>query len=197
MADKFFFHSKSARALPGKGKHEEASAAYPMLEVTPAWREMLSNFWESPFVFTDGHKYKTVEHVFQAKKIYIPFEKVGVSFADSPAFRFTLDSEDPLGKADGLAARKQRKMVVLSGTDIATWSQRSEACMEEAQRCKFSQNPMLQRVLLGTGEAELWHGAARMPPVRMLSLERVRSTLQSTSSTLGPGSAAAESPAPA
>ena len=123
----------------------------------------------------EGHRYNTVEHVFQAMKLYIPDR--AVPYEESRAFKvFAMDahSQAPsIAEEDGYAARKLRKLTVLSSADLAIWDAQKEQVMMAAQFAKFSQNLALREILLATREAELWHGV-RQAPMRMLSLERVR-----------------------
>lgn len=206
--DILFFHSKSARVLPGKGVHETVAdvAAYQTLKNNPRWREALSNFWISPFTWTDGHRYNTVEHCFQAQKLYIPYSEnrdvtraaTSIPFEGTHEFAmFCLDAtveiwggirnadgifhyfQESVAKQDGAAAQKKRKLYVLTASELAHWDSIKNTIMESAQYAKFNQNPTLREVLLATGKAQLWHGAARQPPVRMLCLERVRERLRS------------------
>jgi ribA/ribD-fused uncharacterized protein len=178
--DIFFFHSKSARALPGKGVHETVTdpAAYTTLKNNPRWREALSNFWVAPFTWTDGHRYNTVEHCFQAQKLCLAASN---PFEETILFRiFCLDAPDQymFASQDGSAAQKMRKQIVLSPHQLTTWDAQKEGIMESAQYAKFSQTPVLREILLATGKAQLWHGAARQPRTRMLCLERVRERLR-------------------
>lgn len=179
--DIFFFHSKSARALPGKGVHETVAdpGAYRTLKNNPRWREALSNFWVAPFTWTDGHRYNTVEHCFQAEKLRLATR--GDPSVETFLFRlFCLDAPDQFmfASADGSAAQKLRKHILLTPEELATWEEQKEHVMESAQFAKFSQTPVLREILLATGQAQLWHGAARQPRTRMLCLERVRATLR-------------------
>lgn len=66
---------------------------------------MLSNFWVADFIL-NGSTYRTVEHAFQAAKIAL----VDPSLARA----FTLESGSQLAQGDGAAARKERKMALLS-----------------------------------------------------------------------------------
>ena len=183
MQDILFFHSKSAPVLPGKGVHERVSRPYPTLSANPHWRRALSNLWVSPFTYIDGYRYNSVEHCFQAQKLAIPYGNSRssgsfVPFEHCKAFEFTMDSLSPLGVADGAAAQALRKSVLLTTHERFVWEKEKEEVMAQAQFAKFSQNPSLRAVLLATGDAELWHAAARQKPSRMLSLERVRSALR-------------------
>jgi predicted NAD-dependent protein-ADP-ribosyltransferase YbiA (DUF1768 family) len=184
-ADRLFFHFKSAQKPAGKGVHEVVAepALYAALNRTPHWRSVLSNFWVAPFRFRDGYSYNSVEHCFQAQKLWIPNSPVrsmggAIFFPKSMAFNFTRDSLSALGLADGATAQFMRKMLVLTPKELAHWDTVKEDVMEAAQLAKFSQTPELGAILLATGTAELWHAAARQKPVRMLCLERVRERLR-------------------
>jgi ribA/ribD-fused uncharacterized protein len=189
--DILFFHSKSAaKPAPGKGSNECVSnpSAYATLAGKTNWRQALSNFWPAPFTAPDGHRYNSVEHYFQAKKLYIALgperffrQQPEQTFEDSRLFRmFCLDAPDsaPSAAENGSAAQKRRKYLYLVDAEIALWDSRKEDVMYEAQLAKFSQNSELKEILLATGNAQLWHGAARQSRVRMETLERVREVLR-------------------
>lgn len=170
-SDLLFFYSKSADKPPGKGASEQVAspAAYARLASFPHWRQTLSNFHVCPFVY-GGSTYRTIEHAFQAEKIRI---------ADpAAAAAFTVESGSNLGaRGDGLAARKQRKVVRLSRAQIAQWDATSDAAMGRIQRAKFTQCAAAAEVLLSTKRAQLWHVVPRSKPVRFVHLERVREEL--------------------
>ncbi len=193
MPDRFFFHFKSAPVQPGKGVHEQVADlnTYKALLSRPRWRSALSNFWVSPFIYTDGYRYNTVEHCFQAQKLYIPYGPnrsmgQGQPYEQTISYTLTLDSGSALGAADGADAQRQRKAIVLTKAELAHWDTLKEEVMAVAQFAKFSQSGELRQLLLDTGDAELWHGAARQKPVRMRSLERVREALRAGLSALPP-----------
>jgi predicted NAD-dependent protein-ADP-ribosyltransferase YbiA (DUF1768 family) len=201
-AGKLFFHSASAPVAPGHGRHETiypeslTTAEYSHLANNPHWRRALSNFWVSPFTL-DGHRWNTVEHYFQAKKLALGHTR---RFEDTDLFPlFCLDATPEtvapefahavpllrhIATADGRAARSKRKLIFLTGTNLEQWDAMKDELMAQAQFAKFSQCPTLRAVLLATGDAELWHGAARTPPARMLSLERVRSAIRAGATSL-------------
>lgn len=207
-ADKFFFHSKSAVAAPGRGANEALASEekYETLVKNPHWRRALSNFWVSPFTL-NGHRWNTVEHYFQAQKLYIPSGPEQDHTRNTEMVPFTGTFQYPMfcldvefaswtppptvilsqeafnrmhatASADGSAAQKLRKCIKLTPSELALWDSRKEDVMARAQFAKFNQNPTLRGILLATGDAELWHGAARQPPARMMSLERVRAALR-------------------
>jgi ribA/ribD-fused uncharacterized protein len=170
--DHLFFHSGSADRPPGQGANERVAnpADYAELAQVPDWRKRLSNFWVADFTL-DGLTYRTVEHAFQAAKIAL----VDAGKARS----FTLESGSELARGGGLEARKQRKMVLLTPAQLAAWDAQKHRLMGAAMRAKFTQHPDLGRVLMATGEAELWHGTGRgQAPTRILDLEAVRADLR-------------------
>jgi predicted NAD-dependent protein-ADP-ribosyltransferase YbiA (DUF1768 family) len=80
--DKLYFYSKSCDMLPGKGANESVGSLYSDLAQIKDWRKILSNFHLCPFTY-ERHKYNTIEHVFQAKKIELADKE--------KAYWFTLD----------------------------------------------------------------------------------------------------------
>lgn len=133
------FYSKSAdKPAPGKGAGEEVAyaGAYASLRARQGWRRTLSNFHECEFKF-QGRTYRTVEHAFQAAKIRL--------VDPAAAQLFTVESGTELGRGDGLAARKQRKMVRLTPAQLQVWDASSAGAMEDIQRAKFSQCPAAAR----------------------------------------------------
>ncbi len=170
--DRLFYYSSSADRAPGEGVHEHVSdpAPYRELAARPGWRRMLSNFWVADFTL-EGRTWRTVEHRFQAAKI---------ALADQAAASlFTLESGSELAQGDGNAARKMRKMVVLTAAQLAAWERMKRDVMQAAMRAKFTQHPDLGALLLATGDAELWHSAGRgHAPGRVHELEAVRAELR-------------------
>jgi predicted NAD-dependent protein-ADP-ribosyltransferase YbiA (DUF1768 family) len=167
VEDRLFFFSNSADLAPGQGVHERIAdpADYAALAEVRHWRRMLSNFWPADFVL-GGRTYRTVEHAFQAAKIAL----VDPALAE----RFALESGTELASGDGLAARKNRKLVLLDDEQLGRWDGDKDAVMRDAMRAKFSHEP-LRAVLLATRCAELWHGTGRgQPPARIHDLETIR-----------------------
>jgi len=171
ITDRLFFHSASADRVPGAGRHESVAdpSIYAALAGSPNWRKMLSNFWVADFVW-NGLTYRTVEHCFQAAKIALADPTLAQSFA--------LESQSALARGDGVAARKQRKLVLLDPQQLARWDREKHVVMQSAMRAKFSQHPALAAVLLATGNAQLWHGTGRgAQPQRIWDLEAIRTEL--------------------
>jgi len=170
MTDKLYYYSGSADKAPGKGSNEHVnnSTMYVQLSSIKDWRKKLSNFWVAPFEL-DGHDWNTVEHYFQGNKMGL--------VDPNRTYEFSLDSGSELGSSDGSAAQKKRKMLLLNADQMATWESTKEEIMVKAMRAKFTQNVDLGVLLINTGNAELWHGAPRVPAVRMHSLEQIRTEL--------------------
>lgn len=165
--DRFYYFSRSADKPPGKGTNEylNSGETYDLLMRTPHWRHMLSNFWVAPFEM-DGRRYNTVEHAFQAYKLALADPK--------KAFELTLDSDSLISKGNGNVARRQRKTVVLSESQLKIWEEIKDAVLVHALYAKFSQHPELGFILEATGRAELYHGARGISPQRQTLLERIR-----------------------
>jgi len=170
MTDTLFFFSKSADKPAGKGKNEHLSnpLEYTVLNHISQWRKILSNFYVAPFRW-NNRTWNSVEHAFQSRKIAL-VDPVRAEW-------FTLESGHALGKGDGLAARKERKMVLLDDEQLRKWNNMKSKVMENILYAKFSQVELARRVLLATGNAVLLHGA-RGPAERQVELENVRRQLQ-------------------
>lgn len=170
-SDRLFFYSGSADRAPGQGVHEQVAdpQVYETLRHMPDWRKMLSNFWVAEFR-SDGVTYRTVEHAFQASKIALVDPTL--------ARQFSIESGSTIGQGDGLVARKNRKLVLLSDEQLRRWDREKHAIMQSALRAKFGQHATLRTALLSTGTAQLWHGAGRgAKPERMWDLEAIRAEL--------------------
>lgn len=168
-SDKLFFSSKSADKPPGKGGGKNETVANPAAyALTGAWRKVLSNFDTTCTFEFEGAHYRSVEHAFQAAKIRL--------VDPARARAFAVESGTELGLGDGLAARKQRKMVTLDDATLARWNAMRDDVMTRAQAAKFGQCAAAREVLLATQRAQLWH-VVRGPAERFAGLERVRDRL--------------------
>lgn len=168
--DKLYFYSKSKDVLPGKGANEVINKPelYKELAKISNFRKVLSNFHVCLFKY-DGYTYKTIEHVFQAKKIAI--------VSDVDAYRFTIESNDPIGKGDGNIAQKNRKLIKLTPEQLAQWDKIKNKIMYESSLEKYKQCPEALHILKSTNNAQLWHIVSRSKPVRFIHLEKIRKTL--------------------
>jgi len=168
------FFSGSVNRYPGEGPNERVFSPdeYKQLSLILNWRKMLSNFWIAPFQL-NGKTYRTVEHYFQSEKLRL----VDPALADT----FTVESGTPLGtEGTGLEARQMRKAKLLSKEQLKVWDTMKDDVMNCAWRAKFLQNEPLQKVLLATQSAELWHSCPRMAPERFVGLEILRNELRLT-----------------
>jgi predicted NAD-dependent protein-ADP-ribosyltransferase YbiA (DUF1768 family) len=172
QSERLFYYSKSADKKPGKGANEYTTdvGKYDNLSNIKDWRKILSNFYVSPFTWK-GKKWNSVEHAFQGTKIALVDPTKGNWF--------TLDSGNKIGQGDGLEARKNRKLVFLGPKDLEKWDSMKSGIMEDILHAKFSQVPLAKKVLLETGDAELWHSPGRAPAERQYELESVRDRLKS------------------
>lgn len=169
--DVLYYFSGSADKAPGTGANESILRRdrYKIISSIPGWRQILSNFHISEFSY-EGKRYRTVEHAFQSAKIEI---------ADTQAaFSFSLDSCSTLSRGDGNNARHARKMIVLNKQQLQQWDKIKQKVMENILFIKFSQDTHAGRVLVGTLDAQLWHGAPRVSKVRQYSLETIRSKIR-------------------
>lgn len=98
--------------------------------------EFLSNFYHCPIVDDDGIQYATNEHYFQAQKTLDLNQRRMIAAAATPG------QSKRLGRTIDLRA---------------DWEEVKTDVMLEALRKKFA-NPMLARMLLATGDAELVEG---------------------------------------
>lgn len=183
VSDIIVFKSNSADKKPGKGVHERVvdSGKYERLASFKDFRRYLSNF-DSSCTFTwkwpHGDKeytFRSIEHAFQAAKI--------AQVDTLAAFRFTVESGDPIGAGDGSVAQKNRKLIKLSPEQIELWDSISGFIMASAASAKYKQNPqsIAAQVLKATCRAELWHlSTSRGSPsslVRFEHLELIRDSL--------------------
>jgi predicted NAD-dependent protein-ADP-ribosyltransferase YbiA (DUF1768 family) len=172
IPDRLRYYSKSRDVKPGKGAGEavKSESVYSKLKEIKDWRQILSNFYVEPFKF-DGFTWRTVEHVFQSKKI-------GLVDSDA-AHCFTVESGHEIGKGDGSVAQKNRKLRKLSAEKLAEWDSIKDALMTDATRERIKQSDVYRDVLLKTNDAELWHYVSRKPAVRNVYLEKLRAEFAS------------------
>ena len=179
MADKFFFYSKSADAPPGKGGGKDirfqeqlnTKTDYSELRRIQNWRRALSNFHVAPFIL-DGNEWNSVEHFFHAVK----FRNNKIESKSYEYYKtFTLNSGSPwatdpvLAKQAGKAGRVSKTGIykkkignVEIPKDITMrhdfYTSKVDSRLQKlAFLAKFTQHENLKRLLLATGDAELWH----------------------------------------
>ena len=169
--DKLFFYSKSANKYPGKGVNEYVvdEKIYKELNEIKDWRKILSNLHNHEFVFEEK-TYNSVEHAFQAKKIEMVDE--------TKAHWFCKNSNNIIGMSDGLIARKNRKIVILSSVDLMKWNNVKKKTLHEILLAKFTQISIAKQALLLTRDATLLHGTRGTPIHRQYELEEVRNLIK-------------------
>ena len=96
----------------------------------------LSNFEPAPVTY-DGEVYKTVEHAFQAAKTL------------DPDARRTIRNDPNPGHAKRMGKRVEMR---------ADWHDIKFDVMEDLVRQKFTKHPVLKRLLLSTGGAQIFEG---------------------------------------
>jgi len=168
--DKLYYNSKSADKPAGLGVNEDVSdpSIYAELNKIKNWRKILSNFYESEFIY-DGKTYNSAEHAFQGKKIELANPE--------KAYWFSKDSGHEIGSFHGSIAQKNRKLVVLTKAQLEVWDTIKYGIMEDILSAKFRQVAIAKRVLLLTGNAILLHGTRGVHIRRQFDLEKVRESL--------------------
>jgi predicted NAD-dependent protein-ADP-ribosyltransferase YbiA (DUF1768 family) len=157
-----FYKKSNNKPLPGKGNGEkiplERVKEFSQLVEIPEWRRKLDNDYIAPFEL-DGHKWKTVEHYYQANK----FKNTNKEFY----LLFSLDTDSKISgdvdmaKAAGSKTGRHHKDV-LRAKDIKIdpdfYGGSEETILENAIYAKFNQDKTdLKRTLLLTKKAKLQH----------------------------------------
>jgi predicted NAD-dependent protein-ADP-ribosyltransferase YbiA (DUF1768 family) len=132
---------------------------------------MLSSLYgDEPFIYA-GARYRSAEHALQAAKF-------AACCCDAIARRFSLDSAEELGRAPAIEARRQRKIIMLSGAQLALWDTRRHEAKLNIYLARYAQGQPA-RALRATGEAELWSAGPRIRRLRATTLEEARRRLRS------------------
>ena len=177
MNDKLMFCSNSADAKIGRGKGETVinPKDYTELGLIKDWRKALSNFYIAPFRL-DDNEWNSVEHFFHAVK----FRNNKIASKNYEFYKtFTVNGEKPwsknakfatqAGKAGRISIRNDKKYVydgIIDGDKIPQnvqmrqdfYTSKVDSRVQKiAFLAKFTQHDDLKRLLLSTGDAELWH----------------------------------------
>jgi predicted NAD-dependent protein-ADP-ribosyltransferase YbiA (DUF1768 family) len=173
------YNRANNKPLPGKGNGEkiplEKISDFSKLKNIDNWRRKLDDDYISPFEL-DGHKWKTVEHYYQANK----FKNTNKEFY----LLFSLDSESKisnsvdLAKAAGSKSGKH-KGDLLRNKDIKIdpefYGGNEDVVLQNALYAKFDQdNTDLLEALLETKNAKLQHYKAGIEPKIENSLMIIR-----------------------
>jgi len=171
-----YYIRSNPKPQPGKGTGEkigpEGTKAYANLHSISEWRRKLDDLWESEFDL-DGHKWLSVEHVYQGSK----FKKSAPQYY----LQFSLDSGSEISKSPSLAkaagnsgkfeGKQLRPKNIVMDSDF---SNRQKQVLKESLMAKFSQNEELKRLLLLTKKAKLTHFIQGNPPETSNELMEIR-----------------------
>ena len=180
----FQFYSKSSgQPQPGKGSGEkipdQLRTEYAELASIKNWRRMLSNFYESEFELS-GHRWKSVEHYYQASKFKENNPDFYLSFSLDMNPEGELSKDPVMAKGAGGKTGKYKGKVIRTKDitiDPNFFNGKNNISMKSAQLAKFSQNLELKKMLLDTKNAKLVHFSRGMPPAIFISLMEVRREL--------------------
>ena len=175
-----FYNKSNDKPLPGKGNGEkipiESVKEFSQLAEINDWRRKLDNEYVAPFEL-DGHKWKTVEHYYQANK----FKNTNPEFY----LLFSLDSESKI--SDDVEMAKfagsktgKHKGSLLRSKDIKIdpdfYGGNEELVLENGIYAKFNQsNTDLKHMLIQTKKAKLQHYKKGQEPELANALMLVRS----------------------
>ena len=176
-ADVLCFYSQSADKPPGANKQSGERgdpSSYPALRSIPHWRRVLSNFHMENLA-VNGVTYASAEHAFHAAK----FHRCG---AHNVARVFSVESGSKLSRADAKSAKKaggkSGGLLAMSPEQRSMWEQHRAEEVLKIHRAKFGPAGLPRRVLLATGEAQLWHILSRRGKERWDELEALRTELR-------------------
>jgi len=179
----FQFHNKANKIpLPGKGTGETISLNkikdFSKLKDIDNWRRKMDNNYTAPFEL-DGHKWKTVEHYYQANKFKNTNKEFYLFFSQDSGSKISEDVE--LAKAAGSKSGKH-KGNLLRNKDIKIdpdfFGGNDDNILENGLYAKFNQNIDLKTALLETQNAKLQHYTKGLEPEIANSLMLVRSRIK-------------------
>jgi predicted NAD-dependent protein-ADP-ribosyltransferase YbiA (DUF1768 family) len=168
--------------------------------------------WGGTGTFPRGTRWNTIEHAYHASKYAVVasmcesdgrrrlLQRVAATLIKDPGAAAAADGEPfkrsktltdayvdtmpPIGNGTGADAKKRGRDVALDKRELRLWDSRSRAVMESIARAKFLAHMDVQRVLLATRDARLYHLLARVTSVddknldRFTHLERIRDELR-------------------
>ena len=178
-----FYNKSNDKPLPGKGNGEkipiELIKDFSQLTEIKDWRRKLNNEYVAPFEL-DGHKWKTVEHYYQANKFKNTNKEFYLLFSQDSGSKISEDVE--LAKIAGSKSGKH-KGETLRGKDIKIdpefYGGQEESLLENAIYAKFNQDKTdLKQALIQTKKAKLQYYKKGAEPELANTLMLVRSKLQ-------------------
>jgi len=183
-----FYSNSSDKKKPGMGVGEkipkEDMLLFTALSGIKDWRRKLDNSWEQAFEL-DGHKWKSVEHFYNASKFlknhpdyYLQFSlDSGTELSKDVAQAVAAGSESgKLGKQ--LVRPKEMNMDEDFLISIGDKKSRSKKDLRRAIEAKMTQNKDLKKLLLETKNATLNHFQRGKESVIAEELMDVRRELQ-------------------
>ena len=177
-----FYNKSNDKPLPGKGSGEkipiERVKEFSQLADINEWRRKLDNEYVAPFEL-DGHKWKTVEHYYQANKFKTTNQDFYLYFSLDSGSKISGDVE--LARVAGSKTGKHKGETLRSKDikiDPSFYGGNEETILENGIYAKFSQDKTdLKQALLQTKKAKLQHYKKGMEPELANSLMLVRSRL--------------------
>lgn len=170
------FYAFSADKSPGKGTGDTVSdpKLYDELNSIKNWRRMFSSFWsDDPFVFcfdTETLTYQSYEHVYQAAKFKI-------NGYDELAYKFCIESNDPISKMVGPQVQKAGRSIKLSKDEVKKWDDNVDEIKSRIYRAKFTLDSRPGKALIATKNAQLINAGPRIKRIHCTRLESLRSEL--------------------
>jgi predicted NAD-dependent protein-ADP-ribosyltransferase YbiA (DUF1768 family) len=178
-----FYKKSNNKPLPGKGNGEKIPMdrvkEFSQLAEISEWRRKLDNEYTAPFEL-DGHKWKTVEHYYQANKFKNTNKEFYLLFSLDSGSKISDDVD--MAKSAGSKTGKHNKDLLRSKDikiDPEFYGGAEETLMENAIYAKFNQDKTdLKRTLLLTKKAKLLHYKPAKEAEVANSLMLVRSKLE-------------------
>jgi len=157
-----FYKKSNKKPLPGKGNGEkiplERVKEFSQLAEISEWRRKLDNDYVAPFEL-DGHKWKTVEHYYQANKFKNTNKEFYILFSLDSGSKISGDVE--MAKSAGSKNGRHNKDLLRSKDikiDPDFYGGTEQTLLENAIYAKFNQDKTdLKRTLLLTKKAKLQH----------------------------------------
>lgn len=179
-----FYNKSNGKPLPGKGIGEKIPLGkikdFSQLSEIKEWRRKLDNDYVAPFEL-DGHKWKTVEHYYQANKFKNTNKEFYLLFSQDSDSNISQDVE--LAKVAGSKSGKHKGGLLRSKDiqiDPSFYGGNEEAILESGIYAKFSQDKTdMKKTLTMTNPAKLQHYKRGAEPEIANALMLVRSRLTS------------------
>lgn len=158
-----FYKKSNNKPLPGKGNGEKIpleriSEFSELADKIPEWRRKLDNDYIAPFEL-DGHKWKTVEHYYQANKFKNTNKEFYLLFSLDSGSKISTDVD--MARSAGSKTGRHLKEVLRSKDikiDPDFYGGSEENILENGIYAKFNQDKTdLKQALLLTKNAKLQH----------------------------------------